>query len=116
MLNRNIRGPAIAALSGQTDQSASGFGKPTRACFLDPKKEIKDVVVELAGDDLRVFKPGLRGGVRQVIDVMAPPEWSVEADLAAGRVKAAARKMLLRSARPPPLPAPGRTGRAGRRR
>ncbi len=68
------------------------------ALLIDPKREIKDVVAELAGADLRVFEPGGRGGVRQVIDLTAPPEWSVEADLAAGRVKTAARKMLLRSA------------------
>ena len=87
------------------------------ALVIDPKKEIKDVVVELAGDDLRVFEPGLRGGVRQVIDVMASPEWSVEADLAAGRVKAAARKMLLRSASlAPASPAATLNGAPGKAR
>ena len=37
-------------------------------------------------------------GGRQVLDVMASPEWSLDADLAAGRFKTAARKILLRSA------------------
>ncbi len=68
------------------------------ALLIDPKREIKDVAGELAGADLRVFEPGRRGGVRQVIDVMASPEWSIAADLAAGRVKTAARRILLRSA------------------
>ena len=68
------------------------------ALVIDPKREIKEVAAELAGADLHVFEPGERGGVRQVVDVMASPEWSVEADLAAGRVRTAARKILLRSA------------------
>ena len=68
------------------------------ALVIDPKREIKEVASELAGTDLRVFEPGERGGVRQVVNVMASPEWSVEADLAAGRVRTAARKILLRSA------------------
>lgn len=68
------------------------------ALVIDPKREIKEVASELAGADLRVFDPGAHDGVRQIIDVMAAPEWSVESDLAGGRVKTAARKILLRSA------------------
>ena len=68
------------------------------ALLIDPKREIRDAVADLAGADLRVFEPGRRDGVRQIIDVMASPEWSLEADLAAGRAKTAARKILLRSA------------------
>ena len=69
------------------------------ALVIDPKREIMEVASELAGDDLRVFKPGAcSGGPRPIIDIMASPEWSVKADLAAGRVKTAARKVLLRSA------------------
>lgn len=68
------------------------------ALVIDPKREIRGAAAELAGADLRVFAPGERGGVRQIIDVMASPEWSVAADVASGRVKTAARKMLLRSA------------------
>ncbi len=68
------------------------------ALLIDPKREIRDAVADLAGADLRVFEPGRRDGVRQIIDVMASPEWSLEADLAAGRARTAARKILLRSA------------------
>ena len=68
------------------------------ALVIDPKREIREVAAELAGADLRVFEPGEDRGVRQVVDVMASPEWSVEADLAAGRVRTAARRILLRSA------------------
>ena len=68
------------------------------ALLIDPKREIRDAVADLAGAGLRVFEPDRRDGVRQVIDLMASPEWSLEADLAAGRAKTAARKVLLRSA------------------
>ena len=68
------------------------------ALLIDLKQEIKDAVVELAGADLRVFEPGGRGSVRQAIGVMALPEWPIEDDLAADRVRTAARKILLRSA------------------
>ena len=68
------------------------------ALVIDPKREIKEVASELAGDNLRVFEPGAHGGPRRIINVMASPEWSVEADLANGRVRTAARKILLRSA------------------
>ena len=57
---------------------------------IDPKREIKEVAVELAGGDLRVFEPCEGRGVRQVVIVMASPEWSVQAARACGWPEAGA--------------------------
>lgn len=86
---------AILPLVGALCDPANRVGC---ALLIDPKREIGQVISDRAGGDLRLIEPNGGGGVRQVLDVMASPEWSLDADLAAGRFKTAARKILLRSA------------------
>ena len=86
---------AILPLVGALCDPANRVGC---ALLIDPKREIGQVISDRAGGDLRLIEPNGGDGVRQVLDVMASPEWSLDADLAAGRFKTAARKILLRSA------------------
>ena len=82
---------------------------------IDPKREIAEEAVRLAGGDALTIDPGSGDGVPR-IDLMAGPRSPAE-DLAAGRVETAARGILIRAASLDPLsPARALTGEAATHR
>ena len=69
------------------------------ALVVDPKREIDAVLRRLGasgGVRVRRFKPRADGSGPS-LNLMRGPQWSLEADMAAGRYLTAARKMLVRS-------------------
>lgn len=69
------------------------------ALVVDPKREIDAVFRRLGtadGVQVRLFKPRADGG-GPTLNLMRGPQWSLEADMAAGLYLTAARKILVRS-------------------
>lgn len=69
------------------------------ALVVDPKREIDAVLRRLGTADgvrVRRFKPRAEGGGPS-LNLMCGPQWSLNADMAAGRYLTATRKMLVRS-------------------
>ena len=79
--------PVVAALARTLPERLGG------ALVIDPKLELGPVLEELAPGRLHHVTAD-----RSVVNLMAGPRWSLEADLAAGRWQTAAFKVLVRVA------------------
>ena len=84
--------PAVAALFDRRHPVSC-------ALVVDPKREIGEALAALegaGGAEVRAFdpKPGPGG---PTLNLMAGPQWSLDGDMAAGRYRSAARRMLVRT-------------------
>ena len=67
------------------------------ALVIDPKRELLPLV-RRETDGARTIRAGSPGCPRSVLNLMGSSEWELDADLEAGRMQDAARKILVRSA------------------
>ena len=67
------------------------------ALVVDPKRELLPAIRDLTGD-VRIIEASGPGRPRSRLNLMAAPHWVLKADLEAGLIHDAARKILMRSA------------------